>query len=517
VYAGGHLDTDRPAEVVFGSLASLSSTPVYNASSVSCSNTYCHGSFTNGNATTTPVWNGAAGTGAVCGTCHGDVTKATTREKALPLGTHPTWTSCQWCHTNIDATATITDGSAHVNGTVNLVTFDLPADCARCHGSGTNPAPPNDLDGNTSVTGKGVGAHQAHLAATGAKEIACSECHSVPTAVYESGHLDSDRPAEVAFNGTLAGLTTLGVTPNPTYSSTSASCADTYCHGSFANGNETNAPVWNSAAGSAAECGTCHGDKTKSTTPEKALPKTTAAGGSHPNYTECQWCHTTVTAGPTFVNVDNHVDGEPALFQYTSTADCSRCHGSASNPAPPNDLSGNASSAKVGAHQAHLNPAIAAAVECFECHTVPTTLDYTGSDGHLDGTSGVEITFADSLAGKPTVGGPIPNPTYTSGTMSCGSTYCHGTFKNGNETNAPVWNNPAAAACGTCHGDPVTGNPRPGGNHSTNDNCGICHSVSGGSPVATFNSADSTWTITNKDLHLNGKLSLFTAERNPWP
>ncbi len=517
--ADGHIDAVTGAEVVFnGTLARLATSgvtpnPSYMSGPATCGSTYCHGTFKNGNQSNAPVWNSAAGTGAQCGTCHGDVSQPTLAQRALPGGTHPGWSTCQWCHTNVDATPAITNGSSHIDGSIDLVSFNLPADCSRCHGMGSNQAPPVDLDGNTAVTNKGVGAHQAHLAATNAKSLACAECHTVPTTVYEAGHLDSDRPAEVVFNGTLAGLATSGVTPNPSYTSGSATCGSSYCHGTFKNGNQSNAPVWNSAAGSGAQCGSCHGDASKPTIAEKALPT-----GTHLPYTECQWCHTSVTAGPSFTNVNDHVDGTVPLFQWSTQADCSRCHGSGTNAAPPNDLAGSTSSSKVGAHQAHLNPQFAAAVACSECHSVPANLDYTGADGHLDGTPGAEVIFG-TLASKPTDGGAVsPNPVYTSSTLSCGSTYCHGTFKAGNLINAPAWNNPAAAACGTCHGDPVSGNPRPGGSHSTSDNCGVCHTVAGGGPaVATYNSSDTTWTITNKDFHINGKLSVFTAERDPWP
>ncbi len=521
--ADGHMDASAGAEVLFnGSLAthptgSITPSPSYNSTGATCSNTYCHGNFVNGNPTTAPVWNAAAGTGAQCGTCHGDATRTTVAEKALPGGTHPAYTSCVWCHSNIDATASFTNGATHVNGSINLASLNAPADCARCHGTGSDPAPPVDLAGNTVVTAKGVGAHQAHLNASGAKDIACMECHTVPATIDltgADGHIDANTGAEVAFNGTLAKLAMGGVTPAPAYTSANATCASTYCHGTFKNGNQSNAPVWNSAAGAGAQCGSCHGDVTKTTTAAKALPT-----GTHPAYTECQWCHTSVTAGPTFTDVDNHVDGTVPLFQVSTAADCSHCHGSVTNAAPPNDLAGNASSGKVGAHQVHLSPSTLTthAVACNECHTVPATLDYTGADGHLDGTAGAELAFGSFASITTASGAVVPNPSYTGASLSCSSTYCHGTFTNGNLTNAPVWNNPSTAACGTCHGNPATGNPRPPAPHSTSDNCGICHSVSGESPVATYTSADTTWSITNKPYHINGKLSLFTAERDPWP
>jgi predicted CxxxxCH...CXXCH cytochrome family protein len=360
-----------------------------------------------------------------------------------------------------------------------------------------------------------VGAHQAHLVGTGkGLVVACAECHTVPSTTYAAGHLDTERPAEVVFNGNLADLPTPGVIPNPTYSTTSLNCSNTYCHGSFRNGNASNAPTWNGAAGTGAECGTCHGTTSGGTLAEKALPKTAAGGGTHPPYSRCETCHTSVNASLAFTNSNKHVDGLVELFQLTSQAECSRCHGSVANAAPPNDLTGSASSPAVGAHQAHLVAANSVSVRCQECHTVPNTLVYTGVDGHIDGTIGAEILFNDSLARKTTSSGTIvPVPTYTASTLTCSSTYCHGTFKNGNQSNAPVWNVASTAACGTCHGDPVTGNPTPGGNHPTNNNCNFCHTVNGETAVAMFDGV-STWTITNKPKHLNGKLNLFAAEND---
>jgi len=525
----GHIDTTQFAEVMMDSALANTVTdngavvpnPAYNYTTLGCSSVYCHGAFKNGNTANVATWTDP--TTAVCGTCHGDKTRTIPQEKAHPKtaalgGDHPPDTQCQWCHSTINASGVITNASSHIDGTVNLK--DLTNDCSACHGSGSNAAPPIDLQGNSMVTVRGVGAHQVHLGTASANPVLCAECHTVPTAVYEAGHLDTDRPAEVVFNGSLAGLATTGVTPNPAYSTATISCSDTYCHGSFANGNPANAPVWNSSAGSAAQCGSCHGDVSKSTTSEKALPKTSAAGGTHPAYLECQWCHTSVSAGPTFTNATDHVDGTVPLFQWSTQADCSRCHGSVTNAAPPVDLAGNASSSKVGGHQIHLSPSTwtSNAVACAECHTVPANLDYTGTDGHLDGTPGAELMFGSFASITTGSGGVVPNPVYTSTSLSCGSVYCHGTFKNGNLTNAPVWSDPSTAACGTCHGDPVTGNPRPGGSHTTSNSCNFCHTVSGGgNPVATYNSADTTWAVTNKDFHIDGKLSLFAAERDPWP
>ena len=71
-----------------------------------------------------------------------------------------------------------------------------PESCNVCHGSGTNFAPPQDLNNNTATTAIGVGAHQLHMTMFDR----CSICHIVPTSVDETGHIDDTSYAEVQGN-----------------------------------------------------------------------------------------------------------------------------------------------------------------------------------------------------------------------------------------------------------------------------------------------------------------------------
>jgi len=228
---------------------------------------------------------------------------------------------CQQCH-----------GSNYDGGLVNVSCFTChtqpagPENCSTCHGSETSPAPPLDLNGNTSTTEHGVGAHQVHLAGNlKGKTLSCAECHVVPTSFSNAGHVDSDSPAEAPMNGFLATLKTNDPStndydsglplfdPDPAYNSADFSCSNTYCHGTFKNGNTDNAPVWTNPSSST--CGTCHGDPTKSDSFEKALPKTTEQGGSHPGGLDCSICHGgVVDANLKFINVSKHIDGKLNLF-----------------------------------------------------------------------------------------------------------------------------------------------------------------------------------------------------------
>lgn len=152
------------------------------------------------------------------------------------------------------------------------------------------------------------------------KPLSCAECHNVPGSVRTAGHIDTDDPAELLMANYLSNLTTNvpGTTyydsgqplvdPNPTYNASTFSCSSTYCHGTFKNGNSTNVVTWINSSTSV--CGTCHGDPSKSTLAQKALPKTASEGGNHPNNTSCSTCHGgVVNASLQFINATKHIDG----------------------------------------------------------------------------------------------------------------------------------------------------------------------------------------------------------------
>lgn len=202
-----------------------------------------------------------------------------------------------------------------------------PENCTTCHG-GVNNAPPRDLDGGTARSLRGVGAHQVHLLGTPrAGAVWCAECHTVPSVTYVGGHVDSPRPAEVLFAQALTRTVTnepgtedhdpsLPLTiPSPVYDPAAGTCANTYCHGNFKNGNTAFHPVWNDTTGTQAACGTCHGDVTRPTLAERALPKTSAEGGTHPAVTACSSCHgDVVDANLRFRNAALHVNGKLNVF-----------------------------------------------------------------------------------------------------------------------------------------------------------------------------------------------------------
>lgn len=195
-----------------------------------------------------------------------------------------------------------------------------PENCTTCHGSPTSNAPPTDLNGNTSTSERGVGAHQIHLkGGVIGRNLTCTECHNVPGSVYTPGHVDSELPAEVLMNSTRANLITNEpnttqydptldlFVPSPSYNPNDLTCANTYCHGYFKNGNTDNKPVWNEP--STSQCGSCHGNGSH------PLPKTLAQGGSHPSNSNCEICHgEVVNEYFEIINPSKHIDGLLNLF-----------------------------------------------------------------------------------------------------------------------------------------------------------------------------------------------------------
>ena len=345
-----------------------------------------------------------------------------------------------------------------------------PGACAgTCHGEGDNPAPPNDLDGNSTTSSPGVGAHAMHLASNGAHvAVTCEQCHVVPKSTDAPGHADNARPAELVFTGIAL---TGGRAPN--YDPATHTCSDSYCHSGPGTAGIPwpNTAVWTAPRDWTSACGTsCHG---------------TPPGGSHPASTQCELCHTD-TAGPglTIINPAKHMNG---VVDVAGGA-CSACHGSEDNPAPPRDLAGGSDTASVtvGAHQSHLKGgAFSRAVECAACHLVPADVS---APGHTDTDSPAEVTFGE-LA---TTGGA--QPLWDRSTATCSASYCHGSEAKGGARVTPTWTrvDGSQATCGSCHALPP---PPP---HVANPDCEKCHTQTAGP----------NHTIANRDNHINGTVDI---------
>ncbi len=141
-----------------------------------------------------------------------------------------------------------------------------------------------------------------------------------PTTTFAPGHVDTQLPAEVVFNDTLARLTTGGGTfvRSPAYNPATLTCANVYCHGtwqlkksgslypemftdSVMVGTLANDPVWTGGGALEAPCGSCHG-----------LPPT---GHRQQALGECVNCHLGIVNGNgQIVNHALHVNGKANVF-----------------------------------------------------------------------------------------------------------------------------------------------------------------------------------------------------------
>jgi predicted CxxxxCH...CXXCH cytochrome family protein len=275
-----HVD-GLPAEVVFTGVANAEGrSPLWNAVSATCTESYCHGPSP-GDTRESPAWNVEAELS--CSTCHG-------LPPPLP---HPQSEACSACHGDVVApdNRTIIAKALHVNGSVDTTTG---ATCTSCHG-GDNPAPPVDTRGVVSTAFASVGAHQTHVLGTErSRAVPCAECHQVPKEVLEAGHVDSALPAELTFSGVALAH---GATP----SYEQGTCQSTSCHGAVfpeghLSGGSNTAPTWNRVNGMEAACGSCHGIPPPRPHPLPGNP--------------CQNCHENVAEdGLSFTHPELHVDG----------------------------------------------------------------------------------------------------------------------------------------------------------------------------------------------------------------
>lgn len=331
------------------------------------------------------------------------------------------------------------------------------AGCAMaCHGADTSNAPPKSISGAMETTATAVGAHQAHLnpAPSWHLKVACADCHVVPSEVNSPGHMDGDNKAEVTFSARAG-----------TSSWTGTTCTSG-CHGSSAWGGTKSIPTWTLVDGTQSTCGSCHG----------APPP-----APHPTNPNCATCHPTMEENSlSFRDPDSHIDGKVDLVDAAATGGCTTCHGSATNAAPPKDLAGNMSGAKVGAHQAHLKTSTwRHAIPCSSCHVVPATAD---APGHQDGDNIAEVRF-DTL-----------NPAGAFAAGSCSTMYCHGNGR-GN-TGTISWVAAGPLPCTGCHSTNGAGMSGDHSRHINGENmrCSQCHGT-----VVNANMA-----IINADLHVNG-------------
>jgi predicted CxxxxCH...CXXCH cytochrome family protein len=246
------------------------------------------------------------------------------------------------------------------------------SDCDACHGTaGTSPF--KSMAGSANPANAIVGAHTKHLGAAGqtnpfSADIACGECHSVPTTPVISGS-HRNGATDISF-GTLA--KTGGLTPTVSRDAVSGAlvCSNTYCHGATLAGGTNRSPRWNQTDYlTAAGCGTCHGYP-------PATPAHSFSGGP----TSCVVCHPHVNASGTgFTDVTKHINGSiedrPHGFPFPGSAHktasngigciANGCHGFGAAGASPYPV---ASGTPPDCRACHLNVNPTIDPRCTDCH-----------------------------------------------------------------------------------------------------------------------------------------------------
>jgi hypothetical protein len=187
-----------------------------------------------------------------------------------------------------------------------------PQACNTCHGNLNNPAqiaPPRDLDGKTSHTAPGVGAHQAHVTEPEVtNSYRCSACHPQLTGFSDPAHINTTPGAQMQFNALATDNGRLSVN----WDRNNLTCSSVYCHGWFeykkgdapANlqfafaadamvGNQTPV-VWTAEND---DCNFCHG-----------LPPT---GHISSSLNGCSSCHANVISSDgKIINKSLHINGQ---------------------------------------------------------------------------------------------------------------------------------------------------------------------------------------------------------------
>ncbi len=220
---------------------------------------------------------------------------------------------CQICHA-----ADFSGGTTGASCNTCHKGPDGPAACNTCHGNFSDPshfAPPRDLNGDSTTTVMGVGAHTNHLYNNSlSNNVVCQSCHNVPQSVFAAGHLDSGLPAEV----TLQDLAIKNVASNASFNYSDGTCSNTYCHGNFefykdsaaaqdkfvftdvkmTGNNQT--VKWTQVDGTQAACGTCHD-----------LPPKGHIGYQQFPISSCVTCHAgVVDESGNIIDKTKHINGK---------------------------------------------------------------------------------------------------------------------------------------------------------------------------------------------------------------
>ncbi len=262
-------------------------------------------------------------TGQACSECHivhpkefADSTAALPHFQYMMDNSYPL-NQCKTCHE-----------SDYSGGNTGVACTDChkapggPEACNTCHGdfsdtTGVKIAPPRALNGETSTSYRGVGAHSSHVLFNDLRNnLDCNVCHVKPSSVSDAGHIDGTEHAEITF-GDLA----LNGNANPAFDANTLKCSNVYCHGNFTFYKDSSAnnwiytdsvivgnnfsPEWTKLDDTQAECGTCH----------SLPPIGHTNAGNDPTASTCSGCHIgIVDANGNITDKDKHINGQANVF-----------------------------------------------------------------------------------------------------------------------------------------------------------------------------------------------------------
>jgi len=388
--------------------------------------------------TTTPVRGYCENTN-----CHGGVNNATSY--GGPTGSGPQWgtasaDTCTFCHNSNQTNA---GGTANAYPTA-ASPFRSAAD---------------------------VGAHAVHMTGTSGimdGGVLCADCHVVPAAITDAGHMDelgvapyTQAPADVPFP---AGSDALLASYAAVYYNSTVTC-DVYCHsaydGAAADTKGTNTlPLWTD------DWATYDANSTCATACHLVPPETATHdnGGSWYTLSECNTCHntsTTDTGNPPTMGAA-HINGS------IDATGCTGCHGTDPKVYPPVSPTQGGSDG-LGAHVVHIeqtssimtkevNEGTTANDWCAECHT-----STRGAGGHDDAYP-AEVAFTSAI--EAVYGGTSASISPDASAVDDGNAgdctvYCHGANMPKGDTSGnnrtPDWADTTyAGVCDNCHGAPPT-------------------------------------------------------------
>jgi predicted CxxxxCH...CXXCH cytochrome family protein len=377
----------------------------FNATTSTCSATYCHGS------TASPTWGSPS---LACNACHSannalpgahSIHYATTALAGKYLDYSGNVSAagayrftCSSCH---GGPAVHANGAANANGAAEVYFSYSGAGLRGSYSYGTTQGTDNGFkwtNGSCTATychsnGNGApGNNTAFTWASPAGTLGCTGCHG----------------GDAASGAPIAAGKHSAHTNNAAVLGTNFGCAD--CHAKTVSSNSAIA------------------NKANHVNRFKDYSGARAGGSAHYSTTtkSCTnfYCHSNGRGGYS----------NPPAWNSTATLGCNGCHGTTTSTGAPDYANGGAATASANNHAKH----VSGSSDCDKCHTGTTTNGTAikaGSTLHVNGA--IDVGFDPARAGS--------GATWNGATMTCSATYCHG-------ANSPVWGATLPTDCTGCHG-----------------------------------------------------------------